>query len=325
MQQFTMPRRALIGAAGLAALAGPAGAQAWPNQPVRVLVPFPPAGLADLLARIVAPRLAQDFGQPFVVENRPGSGGTIGADAAARSAPDGHTLLVSSAGPLSINQYLYATMPYDTARAFAPICLLASTPKVMVVNRSRPWRGVADVVAAAKAAPGRLTAGSAGSGTSLHLALELFKRVTGTDITHVPYRGAAPAVNDLVAGQIDLLIDNVPNILPQIRGDGVRALAAATADRLPQLPALPTMREQGVDFIFGTWFGLAAPAGTPAAILNRVAQAVTAAMADPAVGGRLRELGAEPGGGTPEGFAAFIEADRARLEPVIRAAGIRAE
>jgi len=317
-------RRTALGALALAST--PLRAQgAWPSRPVRIVVPFPPGGLVDTLARAVSQRLTTQLGQPVVVENRAGAGGNIGADAVAKAAPDGYTLLASSLGPLAVNQYIYRSMPFDTQTAFTPITLLATTPKVMCVANARPWRSVQEVIAAAKAEPGKLTAGSAGPGSSLHLALELFKRVTGTDIQHVPYRGAAPAVTDLVAGQIDLVIDNVPNILGQIRGQQVRAVAAATEQRLAQLPDLPTMREAGVDFVFGTAFGLAAPAGTPPEIVTRVAEVVTAALRDPEIGGRLAEQGAILGGGTPAHFAAVVEHERSTLEPVIRAANIRAE
>ena len=297
----------------------------WPTRPVRVIVPFPPGGLVDTLARAVTQRMTAQLGQPVVVENRAGAGGNIGADVVAKSPPDGHTLLASALGPLAVNQYIYRSMPYGTQTAFAPIVLLAHTPKVLCVANVRPWHSVGEVIAAAKAAPGRLTAGSAGAGSSLHLALELFRQRTGVDIQHIPYRGAAPAVTDLVAGNIDMVIDNVPNILGQIRGHGVRPLAAASPQRLPQLPDVPTMREQGVDFVFGTAFGMAAPAGTPPAITERVAALVTAALHDPEIGGRFVEQGAQIGGGTPAQFAAVVEQERSTLEPVIRAAGIRAE
>jgi tripartite-type tricarboxylate transporter receptor subunit TctC len=323
------PSRRGILAGGAALLLAAPGARAqqpaWPARPVRIIVPFPPGGLVDTLARLVSQRLTAQLGQPVVVENRAGAGGNIGADAVAKAAPDGHVLLASSLGPLAVNQYIYRSMPYDTQRAFAPIVLLASTPKVLCVATARPWRDVRAVIAAAKARPGELTAGSAGPGSSLHLALELFNQTAGTQIQHIPYRGAAPAVTDLVAGQIDLVIDNVPNILGQIRGNGVRPIAVATRERLPQLPEVPTMAESGVDFVFGTAFGMAAPAGTPEEITGRVAELVTAALRDPEIGGRLVKQGAILGGGTPAQFAALVETERRTLEPVIRAAGIRAD
>jgi tripartite-type tricarboxylate transporter receptor subunit TctC len=321
-RRFTLAAGALL---ATPVLAQPALAQAWPSRPVRIVVPFPPGGLVDTLARALAPRLSERFGQPFVVENRAGAGGNIGADSVSKSAPDGHTLLASSLGPVAVNQYIYRSMPFDTQTAFAPIVLLISTPKVLCVGPARPWQDVTAVVAAAKAAPGTLTGGSAGPGTSLHLALELFKQTTGTDIQHIPYRGAAQAITDLVGGQIDLIIDNLPNILGQITGGQVRALAAATPQRLPQLPQVPTMAEAGIDFVFGTAFGLVAPAGTDAAIVQRLAATVTEALRDPAIGGRLAQQGAILGGGTPADFAALIAREKAVLAPVIRAAGIRAE
>lgn len=316
-------RRALLAAPALLAL--PAYAQTWPSRPIRIIVPFPPGGLVDVLARSIAQPLSAQLGQPVVVENRVGAGGNIGADVAAKSPPDGHVLLATSMGPVAVNQFIYRSMPYDTQTAFAPITLLASTPKVMCVTNGRPWRSVQDVVAAAKAEPGRLTAGSAGAGTSLHLALELFKQATGTDIQHVPYRGAGPALTDLVAGQIDLVIDNLPNILGQITGNQVRPVAVATPQRLPQLPQVPTMAEAGIDFVFGTAFGLVAPAGTPEPIITRVAGLVRDALREPMIGGRLSEQGAIVGGGGPAEFAALIAREKAQLEPVIRVANIRAE
>jgi tripartite-type tricarboxylate transporter receptor subunit TctC len=236
MARAGIPRRAALGlvAASLGAVRASRAQQPWPSGPVRIVSPFPPGGMVDVLARAIAPGLSARLGQPVVVENRPGANGNIGAEAVARAAPDGQVLLASSLGPIATNQYIYRTMPYDTDTAFAPVVLLARTPKVMCVAKARPWRSVQEVVAAAKAQPGVLTAGSAGNGSSLHIALELFKRATGTDIRHVPYRGVAPAVTDLVAGQIDLMIDNLPNIIGQLAAGQVRAVAVATERRLPR-------------------------------------------------------------------------------------------
>jgi tripartite-type tricarboxylate transporter receptor subunit TctC len=307
----------------------PARAQdrGWaPERPVRVIVPFPPGGLVDALARPWAARMQARFGQPFAVDNRAGAGGNLGADAVAKAAPDGHTLLVGSLGPLLVNEWLFATLPFDPRRDFAPISLLVTSPKVFCVPPNRPWADLAQLTEAARLAPGRLLAGSAGNGSSLHIAIALWQRMAGVEVTHVPYRGAAPAVTDLLAGQLDLLIDNVPNILTQIRGGGVRALAVATGRRLPQLAEVPTTAEAGLPgFRFGTWFGLAAPAATSPAILSAIAAATDAALREPEIGGRFAELGAVPGGGTPADFAAFIARQRAELEPVIRGAGMRAE
>jgi tripartite-type tricarboxylate transporter receptor subunit TctC len=320
-----MRRRALLATPALLAPAF-ARAQFWPTRPVRFIVPFPAGGLVDQLARPLAARLQVVLGQPFVVENRAGAGGNIGADVVAKAAPDGDTWLIGSSGPLAGNQFLFPAMPYDTRSAFAPVALLANTPKVVVVNNARPWRSLAEMLAAARAQPGALRAGSAGNGSSLHIALELLNRRAGVEITHVPYRGAAPAVTDLIAGNIDLLVDNVPNVLGHIRGGQMRALAVATEQRLPQLADVPTSAEAGLSgFVFGTWFGMVGPARTPPAIVTRMAEAVAVALADPEVGGRWREQGALVTPGTPEGFARFIAEQTALLEGVIRAASIRAE
>ena len=324
MIRHGMTRRATLGAASSLWASTAVRAQPWPARPIRIVAPFPPGGLVDTLPRAIAPSLSAQLGQPVVVENRPGANGNLGAEVVARASPDGYTLLATSLGPIATNQFIYPSMPYDTDTAFAPIVLMARTPKVLCVGNARPWHSLQEFIAAARSRPGTLTAGSAGNGSSLHIALELFRRVTGTDIQHVPYRGAAPAVTDLVAGQIDLMIDNLPNIFGQITGGQVRALALATEQRLPQLPEVPTMREQGVDFVFGTAFGLAAPAGTPEPILARLAALVTEALRDPAIGGRLSAQGAEAGGGTPADFAALIAREKAIQAPVIREAGIRA-
>lgn len=327
MKATATRRTALLAAAAFAGVR-PARAQApaWPSRPVRIVVPFPPGGLVDVLARSVSQALAARFGQPFVVENRSGAGGNIGAAVVAKSLPDGHTIMAGSMGPLAINQFIYATMPYDTDTAFAPIVLLATTPKVLCVANARSWRTLDALVAEAQARPGQLTAGSAGAGSSLHLALELFKAATGTSIEHVPYRGAAPAVTDLVAGVIDLVIDNVPNIIGQIRGGSVRPLATPSDLRLSQLPDVPTMAEVGVPgFTFGTSFGMAAPNGTPPETVRKMADTVTEILRDPAISRRLTEGGTVLGGGTPEDFTRIIERERTALAPVIRRANIRAD
>ena len=314
-----MFRRSLL----LSTLAIPALAQ---TRPTRIIVPFPPGGFVDILARPLAAKLQTLFNAPFIIENRGGAGGNIGAEAVARAEPDGHTLMLSPIGPLSLNMWLFPSLSYDPRTAFAPISLVVRSPKVFCVPPGRPWRSLGELIEAARAAPGQLSAGSAGNGSSLHIALELFNRAAGVQITHVPYRGAAPAITDLVAGRLDLIIDNVPNILGQLRAGAVRPLATATPERMPQLPEVPTTAEAGLPgFLFGTWFGLVAPAGTPAPLVQRISAAVDDALRDPEVGGRFTEQGAVLAGGSPENFAQFLDAERTRLEPLIRGAGIRAD
>jgi tripartite-type tricarboxylate transporter receptor subunit TctC len=314
-----MFRRSLL----LSTLATPALAQ---TRPTRIIVPFPPGGFVDILARPLAAKLQTLFNAPFIIENRGGAGGNIGAEAVARAEPDGHTLMLSPIGPLSLNMWLFPSLSYDPRTAFAPISLVVRSPKVFCVPPGRPWRSLGELIEAARAAPGQLSAGSAGNGSSLHIALELFNRAAGVQITHVPYRGAAPAITDLVAGRLDLIIDNVPNILGQLRAGAVRPLATATPERMPQLPEVPTTAEAGLPgFLFGTWFGLVAPAGTPAPLVQRISAAVDDALRDPEVGGRFTEQGAVLAGGSPENFAQFLDAERTRLEPLIRGAGIRAD
>jgi tripartite-type tricarboxylate transporter receptor subunit TctC len=319
-------RRLLLSLPALLAAPAVRAQSDWPARPIRMVVPFPPGGIADVLARPVAARIQAAWGQPVVVENRAGAGGNIGADLVAKSPPDGYTLVVGSLGTLAANAFLYDRMPYDPRTAFAPVALIATTPMVVCVHAGRPWRTLAEFIAAAKATPGRLTAGSAGAGSALHIALALFNRAAGVEVTHVPYRGAAPAVTDLVAGQIDSILDTVANILPQLRAGTVRALATAEGRRLPQIPDVPSAPEAGLPgFDIAGWFGLAAPAGTPPAIVERLAAQVDAAMKEPETGGRLVEAGVIAGGGTPAQFAAFLESEREKLGGVIRAAGIRAE
>jgi tripartite-type tricarboxylate transporter receptor subunit TctC len=317
-------RRLLLASPAL--LAAPAFAQAWPTRPIRIVVPFPPGGINDILARPLAQRMQAEWGQPVVVENRPGAGGNVGADLVAKAAPDGYTLLLGSLGPLVVNADLFERMPFDARSAFAPVSQIAALPMLVCVNAGRPWRSLAAFIEAARAQPGRLTAGSAGSGSALHIALELFNRAAGVQVTHVPYRGAAPAVTDLVAGQTDAIIDTLGSIGPQLRAGTVRALAVAGAERLPMLPEVPTAAEAGLPgFAFGAWAGLAAPAGTPVPVIERIAALVGATMREAEAATRFAEAGVIPVGGTPAAFAALLEAERARLGPMIRAAGIRAE
>ncbi len=322
----SITRRAALALPAL--LATPAArAQAdWPTKPIRLVVPFPAGGLVDSFARPYAQRLQQAFGQPAVVENRVGAGGNIGADLVAKSPADGHTLLFGSIGPMVVNEFLFPSLSFNPRRDFAPVALIVNTPKVLCVSAQRPWRSAPDVVAAAKAEPGRLTGGSAGNGSSLHLALELFNGAEEIRVTHVPYRGAQQAVLDVIAGRLDLIIDNVPNIIGQIRGGEVRPLVVMTERRLPQLAQVPTFAEAGLSpLVFGAWFCLVAPAGTPGPVVDRLSGLMDAMLGDREVGGRFADQGSELGGGGPQRLAALIETTRAQLEPVIRRNNIRAE
>ncbi|WP_270939034.1 Bug family tripartite tricarboxylate transporter substrate binding protein [Falsiroseomonas oryzae] len=319
-------RRAALALPALLAAPAARAQSDWPTRPVRLIVPFPGGGLVDSFARPYAQRLQAQFGQPAVVENRVGAGGNIGADLVAKSPADGHTLLFGSIGPMVVNEFLFPSLPFNPRRDFAPISLIVNTPKVLCVANQRPWRSVREVVAAAKEAPGRLTSGSAGNGSSLHLALELFNQAEGVQVTHVPYRGAQAAVLDVIAGRLDMIIDNVPNILGQIRGGEVRPVAVMTQRRLPQLPDVPTFAEAGASpLVFGAWFCLVAPAGTPQPVIERCSALMDTMLADPEVGGRFAAQGSELGGGGPQRLAALIETTRAQLEPVIRRGNIRAE
>jgi tripartite-type tricarboxylate transporter receptor subunit TctC len=321
-----MIRRHILGFA----LASPAFrvlAQAnWPERPVRLIVPFPPGGSNDIIARFLAEALRDRLGQPFLVENRSGAGGNIGADIVAKATPDGHTLLISAPPAFAINEHLYRSMPFNPERDLSPIALVASVPIVLMVPAESPARSLTDLIAMARREPGRLTFGSSSIGGTNHLAGELLKNLAGIDIVHVPYRGAAPAMTDLIAGRLQLYFDNMPGVLPQVREGRVRALAVAGAERAAALPDLPTMAEAGLPgFEASSWFGMAAPAGTPAALTARINAAVLAALAEPVLRERLASAGAEPGRLDVEGFTRFVAAERARWGRVVRASGASAD
>jgi len=311
-------------ALALALFASLALAQSYPNRPVRIVAPFAPGGLADVLSRAVGDRLQKQLGQPFVVENRPGAGGNIGADAVARSEPDGYTLLMSSAGILTINQFLYEPMPFDPASAFAPVSIVADMPMVLVVRSALPARDVREFMALAKSTPGGLFYGSPGHGTTGHLGMELFMHATGLKLQHVPYKSAAEAVQAALAGQTQAMFDNPPTVMAQIKAGGLRALGVAARDRLAQLSDVPTIAQSGVPgFEASSWFGLVVPARTPRAIVERIATETAKALGDQQMQARFGALGARLVGDTPEEFAKRIAAERPRWREVIRAAGIK--
>ena len=304
-------------------LAAPALAQqAYPARPVRIVAPFAPGGLADVLSRAVGERLQTYLGQAFIVENRPGAGGNIGADAVARAEPDGHTLLMTSAGILTINQFLYSKMPFDPASAFAPISVVADMPMLLVVRADLQARDAREFMALARRS--QLFYGSPGHGTTGHLGMELFMHATGVKLQHVPYKSAAEAVQAALAGQTHSMFDNPPTVMAQIRAGGLRALGVAAKSRIPQLETVPTLSEAGVPgFEASSWFGLVAPAKTPRPVVERLAAETAKAVQEPEMQARFEKLGARLVGNSPAQFAALVEAERKRWGEVIRAAGIK--
>lgn len=325
---------AAVAAAAAALLAGPAAAQgAWPSKPVRIVVPFAPGGTTDILARAIAPELSRAFGQQFVVENRAGAGGNIGADVVAKAPNDGYTLLMGTVGTQSINKWLYARMPFDPQKDFVPITLVAGVPNVMVVNTekaaARNIRTVEDFVKYAKANPGKLNMASSGNGTSIHLAGELFKAMTGTYMTHFPYGGSGPALLALVGGDMDVMFDNLPSSMQLIKAGKLKALAVTSSQRSAALPELPTVEQAGGPALKGfdasSWFGLLAPAGTSMDIVNRVQQETAKALNAPAVKERLLANGAIPSGNTPAEFAKLIDAELKKWQPVVKASGAKVD
>ncbi|WP_280814332.1 tripartite tricarboxylate transporter substrate binding protein [Variovorax sp. TBS-050B] len=295
---------------------------AWPTRPVRLVVPFPPGGLIDNMARLLSPRLAQALGQPVVVDNKPGAGGNIGAAEVARAAPDGHTLLMASP-PLTISPALYRALPYQPAQ-IVPIAVLGRVPNVLLVNPAAGIDTVAALTARAKAQPGKLNYASNGNGTTLHLSAELFKSSTGTFLTHIPYRGAAAALTGLMAGEVDMMFDNLPSAIGQIQAGRLKPLAVTTTERSPALPNVPTMVQAGVPgFNVGSWFGLAAPAGTPAPVLALLAQQLERLSGDAEVQAAMQRQGVAPGYLDSRAAAAFMATDAARWKKVAEFANIR--
>lgn len=314
---------ALLGAG----LAGPAMAQGgYPERPVRVIVPFAAGSASDIVGRIVLERMADELGHRFVVENQAGASGNLGTAAVARAEPDGYTILVSASGPLAVNQALFARIGYDPLADFEPVSLIATLPNVIVVNADQPLRSVAELVAAARTQPGKLNYGSIGNGSSQHLAAAYFEQVTGTRMAHVPYRVTGQLVSDLVAGQLQVSFQLIPNVLGQIQGGQLRALAITASRRSAVLPEIPTVAEVGIaGYEAYGWFAMLAPKNTPAPIIARLHAAYMKAMSDPMTGRRIVEVGAEPATSTPAELHAFMRAEAVKWADIIRANGIRAE
>ena len=309
----------------LLALAGVAFAQQYPSKPIKIVVPYPPGGFNDTLGRTLAAKFTEAWGQPAVVENKPGANTMIGNDFVAKSPPDGHTLLVV-AFPFAVAPSLIRNMPYDTVKDFAPVVLAAQSPNLLVVNPTLPVKSVAELIAAAKAKPDGLSYASTGNGSSNHISMELFKSLAGVKIVHIPYKGSAPAVTDLLGGQVHLMFDNVPNVLPHVKSGRLTALAQTGAKRSPLIPDIPTVAEAGVPgYEVTVWFGLVAPTGTPREVIQKLNAEVIRILAMPDVRERFLAQGVEPVGSTPEHFADHIRAQMAKWAKVVADAGVKAE
>lgn len=311
----------------LLALAGAGytqAAQNYPVRPIRIIVAYTPAGTTDILARAVGQKMTETWGQSVIIDNRPGANGNIGTEITANATPDGYTIVMATAATHSINNTLYPKLKWDAVKNFAPISLVARVPNVLTVNNSLPVKSVKELIAWGNANPGKLNHGSPGLGSTGHLSAELFKSAAGVKMTHIPYKGSAPTLADLAAGQIQVVIDNLPPYLPQIQAGKIRGLAVTTATRSPAAPNLPTMQEAGVqDYEAGSWFGLAAPRGVPADIINRLSAETARILKLPDVKERLLGLGADPVGGTPQQFADFIRSEQAKWRKVITQANIK--
>ncbi|TCT02227.1 tripartite tricarboxylate transporter substrate binding protein [Aquabacter spiritensis] len=324
-----MIRRTFLALAGalLVLQPGLVGAQtSFPDRPVRIVVPFPAGGSNDVIARLLAQNLSEQWKQPVIVDNRSGAGGNVGAEAVVRAEPDGYTLLLAAPGPLAINPSLFPHLAFNPLKDFAPIALVASVPIVLAVNPAVKANSVKELIALAKAEPGKLNFGSSGNGSTNHLAGELFKTMAGIDIVHVPYRGAAPAMNDLVAGHIPMMFDNMPAVRPQVQAGKIRALAVAGSQRSALFPELPTMSEAGVPGFDATaWFGLVAPAKTPADVLAILVDSTRKALESPEMAKKFADLGAEPGTLTGPAFGRFLAAENAKWAKVVKDANVKVD
>jgi tripartite-type tricarboxylate transporter receptor subunit TctC len=299
-------------------------AQSYPSKPVRLIVPYPPGGGNDTLGRLFAAKLGERMGQPFVVENRPGAGAMIGTEAAAKSPPDGYTVLLSSIATHALSPNLYSRVPYDPLKDFAPITLLGIAPTVLVVNADLPAKSLGELIAAAKAKPGALAYASGGNGTPPHINAEVFKSVAGVDLLHVAYKGGGPALADLMAGRVHVMLDTAASAMPHVRAGKLRALAISGARRSPEYPDLPTFAEAGLpQYDTNAWYSMHAPAGTPREIVRRLNGELVAILKDPDIVARFKQLSTEPIGNSPEEFAAFVRTELDKYARIIKAAGIR--
>ena len=317
------PIRTLLAALALAAVAGSASADTWPSHPVRIVVGYPAGGASDVAARIVGQKLGERLGQAVIIDNKPGAASNIGADFVAKSAPDGYTLLLGTIS-LSVNPSLYPKLAYDPLKDLKGISMISSTPFVLVANPQAPYHSVKDLLDAARAHEGSIDYATAGNGSGAHLFMELFTSMAGVRMKHIPYKGAAPAMNDVLANQVPITFDNIITTLPLIKGGKLRPLAVSTAKRSTVAPEIPTLAESGVSGFDATaWFGLFAPAGTPQPIVQKISREVAEIVKDPDVAKKLLELGGEPASSTPEAFDAFFRGEVARWGKVVHQAGIR--
>ena len=306
--------------ASTTAIAQPA---AYPTKPIRIVVAYTPAGATDILARTIGQKLTEAWGQAVIIDNRPGANGNIGTEYAAKATPDGYTLLMVTAGTHGINPGLYRKLGFDAVKDFAPVSLVAMVPNVFVVNNGVPSKDLKEFIAYAKANQGKLNYGSPGNGSTAHLSMELFKSMTGIQMVHVPYKGSAGVLADLIGGQIVVTMDNMPPYVPQVKAGKIRALAVSPARRSPALPDVPTVAEAGVPgYDSGAWFGLVAPANTPKDLVAKLSRETARILKLPDVSARLADLGAESVGGTPEQFSAHIKAEIAKWAKVIRDANV---
>ena len=303
----------------------PAIAETWPTRPIRFIVPFAPGGGGDVVGRIIGQRMSEQFGKPLVIDNRAGGGGTLGCELAAKAAPDGYTLLLGNVGPIAVGPALYPKLAYDPVRDFAPVTMIASFPNLLVANPGLPFKTVPELVAYAKSRPGTLNFASAGAGTSTHLAGELFKSVAGIDVVHVPYKGGAAAMTDIIAGQVAYYFGTMPSSMPLAKAGKLRALAVTSLTRSPAAPEVPTIAESGYPkFETAAWYGLMFPTGTPREIVARTNAATMVVLALPDIRERLVHEGSEPLGSTPAQFGAYIKAEIAKWSGVVKAANLKA-
>jgi tripartite-type tricarboxylate transporter receptor subunit TctC len=320
------PTRRIVLALAAASLTSGAFAQAWPAKPIRLVVPFPPGGGTDIIARETSQRVAKATGWTFVIDNKPGAGGNLGVDSVAKSPADGYTIVIGQSSNLAINPTLYAKLPYDPQKDLAPIVLLANAPLVMVTGMNTPYKTLADAVNAAKAKPGHVNFASPGNGTVAHLTSELFQKAAGVKTQHIPYKGASQAMTDVISGTVDLYMSSVPTLLGHIKQGKVRALAVTSAKRVDDLPDVPSINELGYKgFDAVTWFGLLAPAGTPKDVIAKINAEFNKALKEPELSKRLGDEGADPGGGTPEQFAALIRDEIPRWGKVVKDSGAKVD